>query len=194
MIVRDVTRVDVGLRKRAVDVQCCSAQPQRAIGSRAVDGVDQLSIRVVHVRRMQHRCGDGRRRGTFGDRRSRIGREHFFIVDRCDVDVDRAKILIGSAAGAGVAKIIDDHVDRIGIIAVQIGRRMKVLNAGRIIKVLIQISDRAGDGACRRCSTKSQASVGRQSQFAAGGCGQGDCQVRSVGIDVVEGDCRQIDV
>ncbi len=74
MIVSHKIVVDVGLSERAVDAERCSAQPQGAVGSRRVDGVDQFRVGVVHVRCMQHGRGDDRRCGTFGNGCTRIGR------------------------------------------------------------------------------------------------------------------------
>ena len=50
-------------------------------------------------------------------RRSRVGRQYLFVIDRRDVDVDGPQVLIGAAACARVAIVVDDHVDRVGIVA-----------------------------------------------------------------------------
>ena len=107
-------KVSVADRATAVAIE-------RAVDWRHIDRVDQLGIGIVHVVGVQHGCRDHIAGGAFGYRRSRVGRQHLLVVDRRDVDVDRPQILIRAAACAGVAQVVDDHVDRVGIVADRVG-------------------------------------------------------------------------
>ena len=67
-----------------------------------------------------------------------------FVVDCGNVNVHRAKVLIGSAAGARVAKVIDDHVDRVGIITVKVRGGVQVGDVAGRVQIGVQVRLRTG--------------------------------------------------
>ncbi len=64
---------------------------QRSVDWQHIDGVDQLGVGVVHVGGVQHGRGDHVAGRPFGYRAPGVGRQYLFVVDRRDVDVDRAR-------------------------------------------------------------------------------------------------------
>ena len=193
VIVGHAARLNVVLGECFAEIQCGAAEPQRSVGHVGINRVDQLGIRVVDVGRPQLGWGDEIPVGPFSHRRAGVDRQDLFIIDRGDVDTDRAQRLIGAAAAARVAAIIDHDGDRVGVVAVGVGRAVQIRDVRRVIEVRIQFRQRSGQRPSRRRTAEVDVGIGGQRQPAAGRCRQRHRQIARSSIDITEVDRRQID-
>ncbi len=168
---------------------------KRAVDWSHIDRVDQLAIGVVDVGGVQHGGGDHIADRPFGDRVAGVGRQYLFVVDGRDVDVDGAEVLIGSAACAGVAIVVDDDVDGVGIVAEGVGGPVQVLHVAGCVQEGVQTGQGAGQS--QRSSAAAahrHAATAGGTQVAAGRRAERDGQVAARVIDVTQVDGRQVDV
>ena len=181
-------KVSVADRATAVAIQ-------RAVDWRHIDRVDQLGIGIVHVVGVQHGCRDHVAGGTFGHRRSGVGRQYLLVVDRRDVDVDGTQVLVTSAACAGVAQVVDDHVDGVGIVAEGVGGTVQVLHIAGCVQEGVQAGQCAGQGQrAGAAAAHRHAAAAGGTQVAAGRGAERHRQVAARVIDVAQVDGRQVDV
>ncbi len=116
------------------------------------------------------------------------GCHHWRVVDGANVDVYRAQIDVGAAAGSGVAVVVDVHLDRIGVVAVGMRRAVQVGQVAGGIKIVVQICQAAFQG--QRCTgaANGDAGAGCGTDIATGAGGQCDRQAGAVGINVRQSD------
>ena len=81
-------------------------------------------------------------RRAFGDACSRVGGQNFFVVDRRDIHIDGAQVLVRATTRAGVAIVVDDNRDGVGVIPERVGRLVQVENVAGVVEVGVQVRQR----------------------------------------------------
>ncbi len=165
-----------------------------SVGDVSGQRVDKLVACVVDVGGSQLCGAEQIIDGAFGDSQRIVGVDRLLVVDRCDVNVHRAKVLVRAAAGARIAVIVDDHVDGVSIVAKRVCRTVQVGHVAGRVQIGIQVRLRTGQRQRGARSADRDAGAGDCRKVASGRCRQRDGQVTARSVDVRKINRRQIDV